>query len=129
MKKIYLLLCFYLLKIDSCGSTMLNDNSALINSLITFQTYSIPAQINKPDYKKSFDDLIKVQNFSFKGKAHALINENDFCDALAQRYKCILDNIEEKKKSFQTTIVMVLNVLFWGLWEMKTIKIIMKVIM
>lgn len=100
MKKIYLLLCFYLLKIDFCGMNEAYNNQNLIQDLIKFQGQSDPVKITRPDYNKSFDELIEVQDFSFKGKAHAFINENGFCDALEQRYKFLLNTIEEKKKIF-----------------------------
>lgn len=100
MKKIYLLLCFYLLKIDFCGMNEVYNNQNIIQELIKFQNQSDPVKITRPVYNKLFDELIKEQDFSFKRKAHVFIYENDFCDEFAQKYKCFLDNIEEKKKIF-----------------------------
>lgn len=100
MKKIYLLLYFYLLKIDSCGSFQYNNNSNIINDLNTFQFRVLPAQISKPSYKKSLDGLFKVQELSFEERDKNFICENNLGDQLGQNYNSFLDVLKEKEDLF-----------------------------
>lgn len=100
MKKIYLLLCFYLLKIDFCGMNEAYNNQNIIQDLIKFQGQSDPVKIIRPVYQKSLDGLFKVRELSFEGRDNNFICENNLGDQLGQNYNSFLDFLKEKEDLF-----------------------------
>ena len=89
MTKIYLLLFFYLLKIDFCGMEDEKDNNNIINEndiigkLCSYKDKKIPNQIQKPKYDREIGDLFKIEDFKFRKKNEQnennnIINENAF---------------------------------------------------
>ena len=82
MTKIYLLLFFYLLKIDFCGMEDKVNNNDIIERLLSYKDKKIPEKIEKPDYNKANGNLFKIKDFKLKKNEqnefnNIIINEND----------------------------------------------------